>query len=117
MCSMHREWAKSTQGRGGSRIYFRRGCTRLLVYFNTNKPHSFIFGRIPVVLENRRSSRGGGGCVPPHPPHRSAPARATKWKQDTSVAFAKWHCAELAVTMTSTQGHNTFLFMNTNLAG
>lgn len=42
---------------------------------------------------------------------------ATKWKQDTSVAFAKWHCAEPAVTMTSTQGHKTFLFMNTNLAG
>ena len=22
---------------------------------------------------------------------------ATKWKQDTNVAFAKWHCAEPAV--------------------
>ena len=49
--------------RGGSRIFFRRGCTRLLLYFNTNKPHSF-FGRIPVVLENRRSSRGGGDAPP-----------------------------------------------------
>ena len=29
--------------RGGSRIFFRRGCTRLLFYFNTNKPHSFFF--------------------------------------------------------------------------
>ena len=28
----------------------------------------FFFGRIPVVLENRRSSRGGeGGCAPPAP--------------------------------------------------
>ena len=44
--------------RGGSRIFFRRGCTHLLLYFNTNKPNSF-FGRIPVVLENRRSSQGG----------------------------------------------------------
>ena len=47
--------------------FFRRGCTRLLLYFNTNKPHSFfvVFGRIPVVLENRRSSQGGGGvCTP-----------------------------------------------------
>ena len=53
--------------RGGSRIFFRRGCTRLLLYFNTNKPHSF-FCRIPVVLENRRSSRGGGeGGAPPAP--------------------------------------------------
>ena len=46
--------------------FFRRGCTRLLPYFNTNKPHSF-FCRIPVVLENRRSSPGGGGCAPPAP--------------------------------------------------
>ena len=65
--------------RGRSRIFFRRGCTRLLLYFNTNKPHSFC--RIPVVLENRGSSRGGGGGggpppPPPHPLHpfpRSAP--------------------------------------------
>ena len=50
--------------RGGSRIFFRRGCTRLLLYFNTNKPHSFFFCRIPVVLENRRLSRGGGVHTP-----------------------------------------------------
>ena len=56
--------------RGGSRIFFRRGCTRL---FNTNKPHSFVFCRIQVVLENRKSSRGGGGGAPLHPPPRSAP--------------------------------------------
>ena len=43
--------------RGGSRIFFRRGCTRLLRYFNTNKPHSFF-------LQNM------------HPPPRSAPALA-----------------------------------------
>ena len=54
--------------RGGSRILFRRGCTRLLLYFNTNRPHSlFFFRRIPVVLENRRSSREGGECAPPAP--------------------------------------------------
>ena len=57
--------------RGGSRIFFRRGCTCLLLYFNTNN-HIVFFGRIPVVLENRRSSRGGGGN-PLHPPLRSAP--------------------------------------------
>ena len=51
-CSHH-----CTQGR--IQDFFRRGCTRLLFYFNTNKPHSF-FCRIPVVLENRRSSQGGG---------------------------------------------------------
>ena len=32
--------------RGGSRIFFRRRCTRLLLYLNTNKPRSFFF-RIP----------------------------------------------------------------------
>ena len=52
--------------------FFRKGCTRLLLYFNTNKPHSFFcFCRIPVVLENRRSSQGGGvrtPCTPLDPP-------------------------------------------------
>ena len=32
----------SNTNRGGSRIFFRRGCTRLLL-FNTNKPHSIFF--------------------------------------------------------------------------
>ena len=32
-----------------------------------------FFCRIPVVLENRRSSRGGGGAHPLYPPPRSAP--------------------------------------------
>ena len=64
--------------------FFRRGCTRLLLYFNTNKPHSFFFGRIPVVLENRRSSQGRGGCAPPHPPPRSAPvAKRAETRKDT----------------------------------
>ena len=67
-------WSQVSQRRGGSRIFFRRGCTRLLLYFKTNKPHSFFFCRIPVVLENCRSSRGGGGAHPLHPPPRSAPA-------------------------------------------
>ena len=46
-----------------------------MLYFNTNKPHSFFFFcRIPVVLENRRSSqKGGRGAHPLHPPPRSAP--------------------------------------------
>ena len=52
--------------RGGSRIFFRRGCTSLLLYFNTNKPHSFFY-RKPVVLENRRSSQTGGGGGAPTP--------------------------------------------------
>ena len=64
-----------SRNRGGSRIFSRRGSTRLLLYFNTNKPHSF-FCRIPVVLENYcRSSRGEGGAHPLHPPPRSAPEK------------------------------------------
>ena len=40
-------------------FFFSRGCTRLLLYFNTIKPHIFFFFcRIPIVLENRRSSQG-----------------------------------------------------------
>ena len=58
--------------KGGSRIFFRMGCTCLLLYFNTNKPHSFFFCKIPVVLENRKPSQGG--AHPLHPPPRSAPA-------------------------------------------
>ena len=75
-------WISSnhTRDRGGSRIFFRRGCTRRLLYFNTcNKPHCFLFFcRIPVVLENRRSSQGGGvrtPCTLPLDP----PLRENKW--------------------------------------
>ena len=47
-----------------------------LVSCSTSTPinHIFFFCRIPVVLENRRSSRGwGGGAHPLHPPPRSTP--------------------------------------------
>ena len=62
--------------RGGSKIFFRRVCTRLFLHFNSNKPHSFFFfRRIPVVLGNCRSSRGGAGgggtpCTHPQDPPR-----------------------------------------------
>ena len=48
--------------------FFRRGCTRLLLYFNTNKPHSFFFSqnnsciRKPQVISG---GRGGGGVRTP----------------------------------------------------
>ena len=71
--------------RGGSWILFRRGCTRLLLYYNTNKPHSFFCF---FVLQNTSCIRkplvisgGAGGAHPLHPPTRSpllfVPARKT----------------------------------------
>ena len=46
-----------------------------LVSCSTSTPinHTVFFCRIPVVLENRRSSQGEGGAHPLHPPPRSFP--------------------------------------------
>ena len=53
-------------------FFWRRGA---LVSCSTSTAinHIAFFGRIPVVLENRRPSQGGG-AHPLHPPPRSAPA-------------------------------------------
>ena len=53
------------RNRGGSGIFFREGGA--LVSCSTSTPinHIVFFGRIPVVLENRRSSQGGGGLRTP----------------------------------------------------
>ena len=53
------EWAGADPG-----FFLGAVCTRLLLYFNTNKPHSFSFCRRPVVLENRRSFQWGGVRTP-----------------------------------------------------
>ena len=56
-------------------FFFRRGCTRLLLYFNTNKPHSFFFWQNTSCIRKRQVISGGRGDVHPlHPPPRSAPA-------------------------------------------
>ena len=52
--------------RGGSRIFFKRGCTRLLLYFNTNKPHSFFLQNTSCIRKPQVIS--GGKCAPPAPP-------------------------------------------------
>ena len=46
-------------------FFFRRGCTRLLLYLTpiNHRVFFFFFCRIPVVLENRGSSQRGG-CAP-----------------------------------------------------
>ena len=76
--------------RGGSRIFFRRGCTRLLLYFNTNRPHSFLF------LQNTSCIRkpqviSGGGAYPLRPPPRSAPAAL---KLEMNWGVSKYGMAE-----------------------
>ena len=59
-------------GRGGSRIFFRRGCTRLLLYFNTNKPHSFFVQDTSCIRKLQVISGGRGvrtpGTLPLDPP-------------------------------------------------
>ena len=46
--------------RGGSRSFFRRGYTRLLLYFNTNKPHSFFFLQDTSCIRKPQVISGGG---------------------------------------------------------
>ena len=50
--------------RGGSRIFFRRGCTRLLLYFNINKPHSFFLQNTSSIRKPQVISGGGGVRTP-----------------------------------------------------
>ena len=66
----------NTGPRGGSRIFLGGSALRLLLYFNTNKPHSFFF------LQNTSCIRkpqviSGEGAHPLHPPPRSAPGSNT----------------------------------------
>ena len=78
------------RAKGGSRIFFRRGCSRLLLHFNTNKPHRFFFFfcSIPVVLENRRSSGGGGVRTPCTP--ISTPESSRLGGKIFQVTHCKW---------------------------
>ena len=57
---------RTMKSRGGSRIFLGGGA---LVSCSTSTPinHSFFFCRIPVVLENRRSSQGGVRTPAPSP--------------------------------------------------
>ena len=47
--------------RGGSRIFFRRRFTRLLLYFNTNKPHSYFLQNTSCIRKPQVTSGGGEG--------------------------------------------------------
>ena len=50
--------------RGGSRIFFRRGCNRLLLYFNTNRPHFFFFLQNTSCIRKPQVISGGGVRTP-----------------------------------------------------
>ena len=66
---------KVLKGPGADPGFFLGGGA--LVSCSTSTPINhivFVFCRIPFVLENRRSSEGGGGAHPLYPPPRSAPA-------------------------------------------
>ena len=70
-----RRMTASSLHRGESRIFFRRGCTRLLLCFNTNTPHSFFFlQNFSCIKKPQVISGRGGGAHPLHSPPRSAPA-------------------------------------------
>ena len=40
-------------------FFYRRGCTRLLLYFNTNKPHSFFFLQNTSCIRKPQVISGG----------------------------------------------------------
>ena len=64
-------------GQGRIQDFFRRGCSHLLLYFNTNKPHSFFLQNTSCIRKQQVISEGGGeggGVHPLHPPPKSAPA-------------------------------------------
>ena len=64
-CARKPLWACSKiQCRGGSRIFFWRGYTRLLLFFNTNKPHSYFFWQNTSCIRKMQVISGGGGAPP-----------------------------------------------------
>ena len=72
------------ESRGRSRIFFRGGCTLLLLYFNTNKPHSFFWQNTSCIRKLQVISEGG--AHPLHPPPRSARGEGlTSFNNDNSA--------------------------------
>ena len=80
--SISRKWRRHFARRiwqGRIQDFFRRGCSRLLLYFNTNKPHIFFLQNTSCIRKQQVISEGGGGGAHPlHPPPRSAPV----WRFD-----------------------------------
>ena len=58
---------KLHRDRGGSRNFFRRGCTRLLLYFNFYTSTSTSINNSCIRKPQVISGGGGGGFAPPAP--------------------------------------------------
>ena len=67
------QWRRDVRAGADPGFFFRRGCTRFLLYFNTNKPHSFFFWQNTSFIRKPQVISGGGSAHPMHPPPRSAP--------------------------------------------
>ena len=66
--------------------FFYEGCTRLLLYFNTNKPHSFFWQNTSCIRKPQVISGGEGrGAHPLHPPPRSVPEKVFRLQQRTYI--------------------------------
>ena len=75
--------------RGGSRTFFRRGCTRLLLHFNTNKPHTFFFLQNTSCIRKAQVISGGGGCAPLAPSPQIRPWRCALGEQRLLIFLLK----------------------------
>ena len=91
-----------TINRGGSRIFFS----------NTNKPLSvfFFFCRIPVVLEHRRLSPGGGGA---HPLHQGGQRLGGETSASEQKGVMQWTgiCLEMSLVFDFGQGLRSGLYV------
>ena len=76
-----------TSFRGGSRIFFRRGCTRLLLYFNTNKPHSFF----EYQLYEKTAGHLRGGVRTPCTLPLDPPLSLHMYHAFLYINFHSWH--------------------------
>ena len=65
--------SSTTKRRGGSRIFFRRGCTRLLLSSTPINYIVFFLQNTSCIRKPQVISGGRGGAHPLHPPPRSAP--------------------------------------------
>ena len=74
---------KNIPEQGRIQDLFRRGCTRLLLYFNTNKPHSFFFLQNTSCIRKPQVISGRGGVrtpctLPLDPPQLNKRQRSTE---------------------------------------